>query len=578
MDRDAAIKQFSKYHFDALVVGGGNSGASIAACLAASNHKGIALIDRNDFASGTSQHSSNLIWGGIKYLENGEFSLVRKLCRSRNELIKKFPGLVDEIRFYCPHERTAKHSLIKLVLGTWFYWLWGNFFTRKPKRYPLSSLKGFDAIPIKPDNLDGIFEYSDAYLPENDARFVFHFIKSAHRHGAVVANYVELQSAVFHSNTKGNRVGNKKKSGTKTIADGSYWELKLYDRIAKKHIVATTSVLINAAGGYVDILNEKNHIDTEHIHCFSKGVHIIVNKLFADPNGEPKVLTFFSNDDRLFFAIPMGPCTCIGTTDTMVDKPEVDITDEDITFILENINRLLKFDKPLSKKDIISTRSGVRPLVIAKPKEKGGGKGGNGKSTVAPEGKWFNISRKHVIESNEKNYLSIFGGKLTDCINIAEEARISVLNMLKDQTRSDTNVGAMEWVPDLRVKQEKFLREFRVLVESEQKKTKTKSKIEEISQFWGKRLWRRYTTDVYQVIDEIKTVKPFLKEFIPGSGYLEGEIHYQLKNEMIMFEEDLLRRRSMLALIVKKENLTKKTLIKKLPKKMHKNKNNVKIK
>src|SRR5580698_7320364 len=137
--RNANVARLGRNEFDVLIVGGGINGAVSAACLAARGAK-VALIDKADFASFTSQQSSNLAWGGIKYMESFEFGLVRKLCLSRNHLIRSYPSTVQEIRFYAIHTRGFRHGLLKLVLGTWLYWLIGNFFTRAPRRLPLATI------------------------------------------------------------------------------------------------------------------------------------------------------------------------------------------------------------------------------------------------------------------------------------------------------------------------------------------------------------------------------------------------------------------------------------------------------
>ncbi|MGH7268840.1 MAG: FAD-dependent oxidoreductase, partial [Polyangiaceae bacterium] len=163
--------------FDVLVVGGGINGAVTAACLSARGAK-VGLVDRGDFASFTSQESSNLAWGGIKYLESFEFGLVRKLCLSRNHLIRSYPSTVKEIRFYAIHPRGFRHSLFLLVLGSWLYWLIGNFFTRAPRLLRRAVIAREEPI-IDLDAATGGFEYSDAYLHDNDARFVYNFIRGA---------------------------------------------------------------------------------------------------------------------------------------------------------------------------------------------------------------------------------------------------------------------------------------------------------------------------------------------------------------------------------------------------------------
>jgi glycerol-3-phosphate dehydrogenase len=155
--RSANVARLGETVFDVLVVGGGINGAVSAACLAARGAK-VALIDKGDFASLTSQESSNLAWGGIKYMESFELGLVRKLCMSRNHLIRSYPSTVQEIRFYAVHTRGFRHGLLKLILGTWLYWLIGNFFTRAPRRLPRATIAREEPI-IDLTGSDGGFEY-----------------------------------------------------------------------------------------------------------------------------------------------------------------------------------------------------------------------------------------------------------------------------------------------------------------------------------------------------------------------------------------------------------------------------------
>src|SRR4051812_40991695 len=192
--RSANVRRLGEGTFDVLVVGGGINGAVSAACLAARGAR-VALIDKADFASFTSQQSSNLAWGGIKYMESFEFALVRKLCMSRNHLIRSYPSTVQEIRFFVVHEKAFRHGLLKLVLGTILYWIIGNFFTRGPRRLSKRTIAREEPI-VALDKSDGGFEYSDAYLHDNDARFVFNFIRTALNYGCITANYVESLGSV----------------------------------------------------------------------------------------------------------------------------------------------------------------------------------------------------------------------------------------------------------------------------------------------------------------------------------------------------------------------------------------------
>ncbi len=126
-------------------------------------------------------------------------------------------------------------------------------------------------------------------------------------------------------------------------------------------------VLINAAEPWVDQHNESTGQKTGHQHLYSKGIHLLVTRLTE----RKRMLAFFADDGRLFFVIPLGQRTCIGTTDTRVDSPEVHVTDEDVQFVLGNINKRLELDTLLGRDDIIATRCGVRPLAV---KTAGGGR------------------------------------------------------------------------------------------------------------------------------------------------------------------------------------------------------------
>src|SRR5262249_35526188 len=356
--RDTILGRLDQGTFDVLIVGGGINGAVAAAALSAPGASG-ALIDRGDFAGVTSQASSNLAWGGIKYMESLELGLVHKLCRSRNHLIRSYPSTVEEIRFYAAHERGFRHGLWKLVLGTWLYWLIGGFFTRRPPRLSLPAMAREEPI-VDLARCDGGFESSDAYLHDNDARFVWNFVRRALDYGCAAANYVESRGA-------------RREDGV--------WTVDAFDVVSGKSFPVRARVLINACGPFVDAHNDLTGQQTRTPHAFSQANHLIVERLTP----HRRVLTFFADDGRLFFVIPIGPRTCIGTTDTKVESPDTEITGEDRRFVLSNINKRLKLPRPLTEADVIAERCGVRPLAVS------------GDPGAAD---WLTLSRKHVIEVN----------------------------------------------------------------------------------------------------------------------------------------------------------------------------------
>ncbi len=498
------LKATAAQPLDVLVLGGGINGAVSAAALCARGLK-VGLIDRGDFASVTSQQSSNLAWGGIKYLESYELGLVRKLCLARNRLVRAYPSTVQEIRFYVGHEKGFRHGLWKLVLGSWFYWLMGNGFTRTPRRLTTQEMNREEPL-VDTAGLDGGFEYSDAYLQDNDARFVWLFIRGALDHGCLGANYVESVGAT---------------------REGDLWKVRARDVLSGNEFTINARALINACGPYADEHNARTGEQTSHQHVFSKGIHILVRKL--TPN--PRVLTFFADDGRLFFVIPMGNRTCIGTTDTKVEKPEVVVTPEDRAFVLENINKRLKLAQPLTEADIVAERCGVRPLVVGKQ----GAGGGN----------WMQLSRKHVVEADgERRHLTIFGGKLTDCLNVGEEVCDALAKM-----GLPTPWPERAWYgePSAEVRDEWF---HQAKLADLDGYTSPHS-----SEKLSTRLWRRYGAEAFSLLEAIRQDPRNAEVIIETSEYLRCEIEQAARREMITKLDDFLRRRSKIALVVKREEL-----------------------
>ena len=362
--RQTNLEKLEADTFDAIIIGSGINGAVSAAAMAGRGAH-VALIDRDDFAGFTSMNSSNLAWGGIKYLESGELGLVHKLCKSRNHLIEAYPSTVQEIRFLTTVERGFRKPVWLLYLGTLLYWIIGGFFTKRPNLLSPKKL-GKRASIVDAKQARGGFEYSDARLHDNDSRFVFGFVRQALTYGCIAANYVRSLGAQRDRN--------------------GLWNVQAKDEVTGRTFTIKGLILINACGPYVDAHNVLTDETTEHRHVFSKGIHLIVDRL----EDVERVLTFFADDGRPFFAIPMGPRTAIGTTDTRVPTPESQVTDEDRQFVLDNINKRLRLPKPLTRDDIIAERCGVRPLVL------------KNKDTVS-EGDWTRLSRKHAIDVTESS-------------------------------------------------------------------------------------------------------------------------------------------------------------------------------
>jgi glycerol-3-phosphate dehydrogenase len=502
--RDSNIQRLTQGTYDVLIVGGGINGAVSAAALAGKGAR-VALIEQRDFAGFTSQQSSNLAWGGIKYMESYDFQLVRKLCKSRNHLIDSYPSRVQEIRFFTTVTKGFRYPPVFLWLGAWLYWFMGNCSAQTPRLLSKKQIKREESV-INVDDAVGGFEYSDAYLRDNDARFVFQFIRSALDWDCIAANYVQSLG--------GEREGNSWVTQARDVIDGAKFEIK-------------SKILINATGPFVDAHNELTGQKTEHHHVFSKGIHLIVDRI--TPNR--RVLTFFADDGRLFFAIPMGKRTCIGTTDTRVNSPFTEVTAEDRQFVLENINKRLDLPKPLTKRDVIAERCGVRPLVV--------------KSQAESTKDWLQLSRQHAIEVNRQDaHLSIFGGKLTDCINVGDE-----VSELVESLGIHLPYPEYKWYgePQPVVKEEYLHQAKRMDLDGYTSP--------EASEKLTSRLWRRYGAEALSLLEAIREDPNQAKILIKGTEYLRCEIQQAKRREMIVKLEDFLRRRSKLALVVRKEDI-----------------------
>lgn len=501
--RDTNLTQLSAQTYDVLVVGAGINGAVSAAAL---SKKGlsVAVIDKGDFAGETSSHSSNLAWGGIKYLESHEYLLVNKLCKSRNHLMQSYPSTVQEIRFLTTLQKGFRFPALFVYLGTLLYWIMGRFFTRFPEFLSSAAIEAREPV-IDTSNAQGGFEYSDAFLHDNDARFVFNFIRGAMDNGAVVTNYVSAQDAQFTNNI---------------------WHVAAKDEISGEPIAIKAKSVINACGPFADAFNAELENKTEHHHVFSKGVHLIVNKLTT----VDKVLAFFASDGRLFFVIPMGQKTCIGTTDDKVNSPNPVVTDADRHFILDNVNALLNLDQPLTMADVISERCGVRPLAV---------KGNSGSSD------WVQLSRKHAVDVNTpKRLVSIFGGKLTDCINVGNE----IADTIAAFDMPLPNPHAKWYGESSDAHKQTFLD--RAALINLDALTPVYS-----SELLSTRLWRRYDINALQIIDEIQRDPQQAEQLMHNAEYIRAELHYAARREMITKLDDFLRRRSKIAMVLRSSEI-----------------------
>ncbi len=497
--RDRQLDGLRETTLDALIIGGGINGAVSAAALAARGLR-VGLVERGDFACRTSQASSNLAWGGMKYLESGEVRLVRDLCRCRNRLMAAYPSTVREIRILTMVERGFRWHPLLLYLGAWLYWLIGGAFTRRPRYIPRRRL-ATEEPAFDGSHAWGALEHSESLLVDTDARFVFGFVRRAIDAGAACANYVEAVAA-------------------ERDADG--WRVTLRDVIADRRWTVRARALINAAGPWADGLAEAARLKPGHRHVLSKGSHLIVPRLTE----KQRVLSCFTDDGRLFFVLPLGARTMIGTTDTAVDDPDVAVDAADRAYLLDNVRKRVRGIDPEA---IIAERSGVRPLVLEVGEEVG-------------EIDWLKLSRKHAVDvDREAKAIAIFGGKLTDCLNVGDEVAEALADLgLPGEERGGPWFGE----PDATQRQ-RFRADARGLgLDAAPDVTGATP---------ADRIWRRHGTRAAAVLDHIRR-DPDMAERLIGP-YTAAEIHQMGREELIVRFEDFLRRRTELALVFDRETL-----------------------
>jgi glycerol-3-phosphate dehydrogenase len=501
------LDQLAGANFDVLVVGGGINGAVSAAALAGRGVS-VALIERADFASATSQESSNLVWGGFKYLENYEIPLVLKLTRSRNRLMKAYPNVITELRFLATLDVSAPFPSWLAALGTVGYWGLGQFVTRPPAYHRPSRLEQMEPI-IRTDTAEAGIEYGDAYLKDNDARFVWSFVRSAIDHGATAVNYAELESA--------RRI------------DGR-WQAVVRDTRSGASLDVSARVLVNAGGPYVDGLNRSLGIRTDHRIVYSKGIHLVVPQLVE----HERVLAFFDDSQRLFYVIPMAHRSVIGTTDTRTTDPEEGVNEDDRRFLLDQINARLDLPTKLTPADIIAERCGVRPLVVLND--------GNDRTDID----WTTLSRKHEIDVDRAQaVISIFGGKLTDCLNVGDEVTSAVRRL-----GVDLGPEAPDWYGEPRAaERESFQRAAAAVGLDRPPEIEREATLADV-------LWRRHGQAARQVVEGIAEDPAGAEPVLAESDLLRAELPLYAEREMIVELDDFLRRRTKLALVHRADDLS----------------------
>lgn len=371
-----AMKQRSE-PWDVLVIGGGATGAGVAVD-AASRGYSVCLVERSDFGAGTSSRSTKLIHGGVRYLQQGNVSLVLEALRERTILRRNAPHLVHDLAFVVP------------VTDWWE----GPFYGVGLKVYDLlAGRHGFgksrlltreetaERLPnVERRGLRGGVVYHDGQF--DDARLVVELALTAVREGAVVANYVEVVELL----TRGGAV------------DGAIVE----DRESNDRLELRARVVVNATGVFADQVRALEEVVPALVRP-SQGVHLVLDRRFLP--GDHAILVPHTDDGRVIFVLPWKGRVLVGTTDTAVDEPSAHPKPlpEEVAFLLEHAGRHLAHDP--GPEDVLSAFAGLRPLV----------RNEDAASTSS-------LSRDHVIHVSRGGLVTITGGKWTTYRKMAEDA------------------------------------------------------------------------------------------------------------------------------------------------------------
>jgi glycerol-3-phosphate dehydrogenase len=368
--RDSAISQLGTEQFDILVIGGGVNGVG-AALDAASRGLKVALIEAQDIASGTSSRSSKLIHGGLRYLEQYDFKLVREALHERELMVSTLcPHLVKPVGFLFPLTEKFKERTY-VGAGLALYDALRGFQRALPWHKHLSQKQINDIAPsLRHDIVTGAIKYFDAQV--DDARHTMAVARTAARHGAIIATQVSAESLI--------------REGKRVVG------VNALDLASGKKIAIKAGATIMCAGVWSDQLHERFELTPGYHVTMSKGAHIVVPGSAIKSDAGIILKTPVS----VLFIIPWGDKWIVGTTDTPYegDRAEPFATREDVQYILDQANRVL--EPKLQADEIIGVYAGLRPLVA------------NNKSATTTK-----LSREHTVDRPAAGFVSIAGGKYT---------------------------------------------------------------------------------------------------------------------------------------------------------------------
>jgi glycerol-3-phosphate dehydrogenase len=489
------LSALSEQQFDVLVIGGGITGAGVARD-AALRGLSVAVVERRDFACGTSSRSSKLIHGGLRYLQQGDVGLVREAATERYALRKLAPHLARPRQMVVP--ASSRGGYAKLSVGLWTYDRIAG--VSDEERYRMLSKE--EALRMEPllraEGLYGAGLYYE-YVTD-DARLVLEVVKSAASMGVILANYAAVVGF--------------------GVADGLINAVNVRDELTGDEIRVRARVVVNGAGPWVDAVRLMSGKDEKPRLHLTKGIHLGIRRERLDLS---RIVVMNARDKRGVFAIPRGAVTYLGTTDTSYLKPEdyPQITMEDVDYLLDAANRTFGVE-PLTANDVVSAWAGLRPLLHQEGK------------------KPSELSRKDEVMIAANGLVSVAGGKLTTFRRMAERVvDIAVEALKKQQVKLPAAIGKSD----------------EALLSSGETGDDVEAYAERLRARWPRvgtdivdRLVDLYGSNAERLVEAMSADPRLAERLSPSLPVTQAEVQYAVREEMAMTLEDFLERRSRLLL------------------------------
>jgi glycerol-3-phosphate dehydrogenase len=530
-DRRDNLRRLREERFDVLVVGGGFNGCAVAAELATQGLS-VALVERGDFCSETSMASGIVLWGGIKYLANLDWGLVRSSCIERNRFLRRAPHIVREREFFSPVYEGDPYRTALRWTGTWIHFLLGGAWwgTREPRLYRCRDAALRKDPRLRAHGLEGGVSYWDTELETSDAHLGLSLAMTAAAHGAVLVPRCRLEGFLFN----GERIE----------------AARCRDQVSGHEFSIRAAVVVNACGPWADRVNSMAAWETSpHEPALRRGTFLIVNPDLFDcgrrggPPPDHALTIFSSRDQRPLFFYPWGPRFIAGTTDIHM-SPEnlesIETTLGEFGYLQREIPNRLRLSEPLRTDTFIESRVGVRPLAV----RRGSHVSGDGRDALS-------ISRRHEIDIHfERGLLTIVGGKLTPAREMAEEVGRAILHHWPEIFRGKSYLDTAE-KPVYGAEEVRTLKELREWNARESSFASPAPDIREslVAQ-WGEHAGEPLT---------LMRWYPDLRERVyPDLPYTWADLVHNVRNRMVFSLDDLLRRRTNIAQWIPRGGLGKR--------------------